>query len=252
MRIPSVVALVVAAAALTLAGCTDDADAPQAATGSAPSTAAAGVAGGAITVEAVGSVDGTPDVLTAEVGVEVAADDVDTAYTRANEAATAVRDALADAGVADQAMQTAQLSLRSDHRRPAEGEAPVVRHVARTELRVELTDLERAGAVLDQAVAAAGGQATLRSLGFAFDDDSDLLADARQAAFEQARAKAAQYAQLAERELGQLQGLSESSDPHRRPPTPAAATRLEQSSGPPVEPGQQQVQVRVRGTWALR
>lgn len=243
---------VAAAAALALTACTDDSG------GSASAVAEtddAEIAGDTVTVEAVGSVEGTPDVITALVGVEVAADDVDTAYTEGNEAAAAVRDALLESGVADEDLQTARLSLRTDrHHGPRDGDEGPPQYVARTELRAELRDLDAAGAILDEAVAAADGHATLRSLGFSLDDDSELVVDAREAAFEEARAKAAQYADLADRQLGALVGLSESDDARRRPPEPVPAdlTRAEDdAAGPPVEPGQEEVQVRVRATWAL-
>lgn len=205
-----------------------------------------------VTVEAVGTVEGTPDVLTALVGVQVEADDVDGAYTQSNAAAAAVRDALLDAGVDAADVQTARLSLRPAHRRGPDGEEPDG-YVARTELRVDLRDLEAAGSVLDQAVAAADGHATLRSLGFSLDDDSDLAAAAREAAFEEARAKAEQYADLADRSLGPLVGLAEAAGLHGPIPEPVApVAEADVAAGPPVEPGQEAVQVRIRATWALQ
>lgn len=240
---PAATAALVLVAAVALAACTD---------GRGPSPGAAGqpedgeATGEGVTVEAVGTVAGTPDVLTADVGVEVAADDVDTAYAEGNEAAAAVRDALMDAGVDRGDVQTAQLSLRPRRHRPDDDAGE---YVARTSLRVTLRDLDTAGATLDAAVAAADGHATLGSLGFGLDDDSALAADAREDAFAQARTKAEQYAELAGQSLGELVAMAEADDPGRPIPAPAAALEADDSAA--IEPGEEEVRVRVRATWAL-
>lgn len=233
-----------AAALVAMSACA--ADQPLASeTADAQAAEAEPITGG-VTVEAVGTVDGTPDVLSAHVGVEVEADDLDGAYTTANRAATQVRDALVEAGVDASDIQTAQMSLG-----PRSGDDDQDdTYVASTQLRVELRDLDAAGTTLDAAVTAAEGYATLSSVGFSLDDDSDLVVAAREAAYEEALAKAEQYAELAGRPLGALTGVSEATDPYRPFPTSAAA-ETDDAAGPPVEPGTEEIQIRIRATWAL-
>lgn len=240
---PAATAALALVTTVALAACTDG---PEASPGAAGQPEDGEATSEGVTVEAVGTVAGTPDVLTADVGVEVAADDVDTAYAEGNEAAGAVRDALMDAGVDQGDVQTAQLSLRPRRHRPDDDAGE---YLARTSLRVTLRDLDTAGATLDAAVAAADGHATLGSLGFDLDDDSALAADAREDAFAQARAKAEQYAELAGRSLGELAAMAEADDPGRPIPGPAAALEADDSAA--IEPGEEEVRVRVRATWAL-
>lgn len=240
------------APALTLSACTGSQPDGPAGTALAQAEDARLTARG-VTVEAVGTVEGTPDVLTALVGVEVEAADVDTAYTEGNQAAAAVRDALLDAGVDSDDVQTAHLSLGA--RQPRGPDDTADGYAARTRLRVQLRDLDAAGAVLDDAVSAAGDHATLQSLGFSLDDDSELVVAAREAAFAEAQAKAEQYAELAGRSLGELDGLSEAERPHTPFPEPMegdVALDRAAEAAPPVEPGQEQIRVRIRATWALQ
>lgn len=240
--------LAVIALAGLVSACTSDDGAPARSSAQAEE---AEVTEGGITVEAVGTVEGTPDVLTARVGVEVRAADVQTAYAEGNEAAAAVRDALVDNGVEADDVQTAQMSLGPRHHGGPD-EDTEQEYVARTSLRADLRDLDRAGETIDAAIAAGGEAATLRSLGFSLDDDSDLVVDARDAAFAEAQRKAEQYADLADRSLGDLVGLAEADDPHR--PIPSAAGQelaLEADSSAAIEPGEEEVEVRVRATWSL-
>ena len=246
------VAVVVAAGALVVGGALlGQRTAPEQPAATVAQAEDAELTAEGVTVEAVGTVEGTPDVLTAQVGVHVEADTVSQAYEEGNAAAADVRDALVDAGVEDGDLQTAQLSL-GPAGRPSPDEEPEG-YEATTSLRAELRDLDAAGEILDEAVEAAGEAATLRSLGFSLDDDAGLADEAREAAFEEARAKAEQYADLADRSLGALQGLSESADPGGAPPQPVEEAEVmeDDAAGPPVEPGEEKVQVRIRGTWAL-
>ncbi len=65
-----------------------------------------------VTVVGSGEVQGTPDMLTADVGIEFAAPDVTTAMNQTNERQQAVIDALLDAGVDRKDIATTQVSLQ--------------------------------------------------------------------------------------------------------------------------------------------
>lgn len=278
MHVRAALPLAMVVAAVVLAGCSGDtgegsspadaqpADGTSLASGSRQGAELAQVEGAtladdAVTVEAVGSVEGTPEVLTARVGVHTRADSVQAAYDQAGQAATAVRDALLNAGVKESDLQTARVSVaRADPERPHRPAPPTPEpderepsgdaagYVARTTLRVTLRDVEAAGATLDEAIAAGGDAARLGSLGFSLGDDSGLLRDARKAAFDRARAKAEQYAELADRSLGELVGVAETDTPH---PAQLREEALD-GGGPPIEPGTQSVRVKVLAKWALQ
>ena len=245
-------AVVLAAAVVVLGGVLlGDRTAPREPAGVDAAADEAELTGEGVTVEAVGTVEGTPDVLTAQLGVHVEDPSVSEAYEEAGAAASAVRDALLDAGIDEDDVQTAQLSV-GPAGRPSPDEEPEG-YEATTSLQADIRDLDEAGAILDDAVEAAGDHAMLRSLGFSLDDDAELADEAREAAFDEARAKAEQYAALADQSLGSLAGLSESARAGAAPPEPVPEEEVmeDDAGGPPIEPGAEEVEVRIRATWAL-
>lgn len=208
-----------------------------------------------VSVVGEGRVSGTPDTLRATVGVEVVRPTVDEALSAANERAAAVIDAVTGQGVDEEDIQTRDVSVRPRFADPPEGEGErtIEGYLAANLVEIRIRDLDAAGAVL-QAVAEAGGDATrIRGVSFALEDNQQLLEAAREAAFQDARDKAAQYAALADRELGALVAVWEQTatpppgerfaEGHAAPGQAAAA--------PPVEPGQQEVVVRVEARWSL-
>lgn len=216
-----------------------------------------GTSGGdGITVTGVGEVTGRPDVLRATIGVEVTDDSVQAAMETASERAEAVTAALQDAGVAAEDIQTEDVTVRRarPERPPEPGAAPAPEerpYVAENRLDVRIRDVDGAGQVLQAAVDAGGDAARLRGVRFDVEDDDELLADARERAFADARDKAEQYARLAGRELGALQALREgratSPGPGPFPDEAAAAPH----AAVPVEPGTERLVVRVTAVWSL-
>lgn len=254
------------AAMLLMASCADDdgsgggpttADRqqapPLAQAAAEPGTQAAAPSGASVVGE--GRVAGTPDTLRATVGVEVVRPTVDEALSVANERATAVIDAVAGQGVAEEDIQTRDVSVRPRFAEPPEpgGEPTIEGYVASHRLEIKVRDVDGAGEAL-QAVADAGGDATrIRGVSFALEDNQPMLEAARQAAFEDARTKAQQYAALADRELGALVAVSEQTT------TPPPVEQLAEGGAaaqrpvpqPLIQPGEQEVVVRVQTRWSL-
>lgn len=209
-----------------------------------------------VSVVGEGRVTGTPDTLRATVGVEVTRPAVDAALATANERATAVIAAVRDQGVAEEDIQTRDVSIRPQHGepRPEGGQPSIEGYVASNLVEVKIRQIDRAGAVL-QAVADAGGDSTrIHGVSFTLEDNQQLLEAAREAAFADARAKAEQYAELAGSDLGGLVAVSEQTT--NRPPAQQfggseAARDAVAAPAPPVEPGQQEVSVRVEARWNL-
>lgn len=224
----------------------------QAASAGQPRADAAPLTEG-VTVTGVGRVRGRPDVLRATVGVEVERPGVQEALTIANERADQVIAALRDAGVEERDIQTREFTVqpRMEHR---PNEPPTLRgYAVRNLLDVELRDLDRVGEVLGRAVEAGGDAARVHGVHFALEDDDEQLRAARDQAFQEARAKAEQYAELAGRALGELQTISETSAP--LPPVldmaAEEAARGGAAAAPPIEPGEQELTVRVTAVWSL-
>lgn len=257
------------AAGLLLAGCsgdhtdeiTDDPPPDAAVTGGGAAVAALAQADDGtssphargITVVGTGRVTGQPDTLTTTLGVEVERRSVDGAVTEANDAAQRIIDAIVAAGVAEEDVQTREFSIQPRYDHPRQG-PPVLRgYVATNVVEATLRDIDRAGAVLTAATDAGGDAARVRNVRFSLEDNQALLEAARERAFEDARARAEQYAQLAGRDLGRLISLSE----HRSaapPPEPFRGPTAADAAGGravPIQPGQEEVRVEVTVVWAL-
>jgi uncharacterized protein YggE len=201
-----------------------------------------------LSVTGVGRVRGKPDTLRGTVGVEVTRPSVQEALDVAAAAVERVLAALRQGGVADEDIQTRELAVEPRYDYP-ENRAPVITgYIVRNLVEARLRDLGRVGEVLDAAVRAGGDDARLQGIVFSLEDNEELLDAARAAAFESAKAKAGRYAELAGAELGRLLSLEEI-DAEPPPPTPYAE---ESTAGSiPVEPGSQDVTVRVTARWEL-
>lgn len=229
------------------AGPTEPAVAATAAPGDtqAPSTRS-------VTTVGVGTSTASPDVLHADVGVEVVADELPAAFTAANEAAQRVIDELQQRGVAPEDIQTSELSVR-DRRTgppPPEGGPPdVTGYAVRNMLTVTVRDVDRAADVLAGVVEAGGDAARVQHLRFALEDDTALQRQARERAVEQARSKAEQYAELVGAELGEVIAIGDAGGPG---PLPGPADARAEAAAPPLAPGRSTVSVQVHTTWELR
>ncbi|MGB6181032.1 MAG: SIMPL domain-containing protein [Rhodococcus sp. (in: high G+C Gram-positive bacteria)] len=202
-----------------------------------------------VSVNGVGEVQGTPDTLTAQVGVETTADDVTTAIDEANAAVTAVTDAVVAAGVDRADIQTQQVSIDPQYSGALPGgTSEISGYRASNILSVTVRDLSSASDVLGDATSAGGNAARLSGVSFRIDDDSDLIDDARARAFADARDRAEQYASLAGSDLGRVLSISENIT--GQGPSPRFADSSAASSIP-VEPGQQTVSVSVAVQFAL-
>ncbi|QIS06579.1 DUF541 domain-containing protein [Nocardia brasiliensis] len=201
-----------------------------------------------VTVVGTGQVRGAPDILNADLGVEVRADKVSAAVAKANEKAKAMTDAMAEAGVTREDVRTTDVSIQPEYAGGTDRNT-VVGYRAGNSVRVVVRDLAKASAVLDAAVAAGGNETRLRGVSFAIDDNSQLLADARARAFADAKARAEQYAVLAGVQLSGVRTINEASNREERP-TMSARDAAPQSV--PLEPGTQTVTFTVKVTWGLR
>ncbi|MGI8574614.1 MAG: SIMPL domain-containing protein [Egibacteraceae bacterium] len=205
-----------------------------------------------ITVVGTGRVSGVPDTLRVTVGVAVQRPEIQQALDAANSAATDLLAALADAGIDETDVATAEFSVqpRYEEQEPGEND-PVVRgYEVRNLVDVTVRDLDRAGEVLGTAVEAAGDAARVQGVRFDLEDNGALLQSARERAFAEARAKAEQYAQLAGRELGSLISLREQAA--SAPQAEEFAARMADEAAVPLQPGSEEVSVSLVAVWALR
>jgi uncharacterized protein YggE len=197
-------------------------------------------------------VKGAPDTLRADLGVEAAGDDVSTAINSANASIRAVTDAVVNAGVPREDVQTQQVTLSPDYSNPAPGgSSSITGYRATNSLKIEIHDLAKASDVLTAAVDAGGDATRINSVSFVIDDDSDLVTDAREKAFNDARERAQQYAGLSGDELGKVLTIDESTSGQEAPASDQMRSALVDSRVP-LEPGQQTVGFTVTVKWQLK
>lgn len=201
-----------------------------------------------VTVVGQGQVQGIPDTLTADVGIESTANDVTTAMNKTNDQQRAVIDALTHAGMDRKDIRTAAVNLEPQYAGQAPGgSAAILGYRASNSITITMHPADTASRMLALIVDAGGDATRIHSVSYSIADDSALLKDARARAFDDARHRAEQYAQLSGLRLGPVLSISEESTAGRpQPQSPRAlATQV------PLEPGQQTVGFTVTAVWEL-
>jgi uncharacterized protein YggE len=236
-------------------------DGPTAATAQAPSTLApttvprstSGTPGvtRTVTVDGVGVVTGVPDTVTLRLGVSVERPSAADALQAANTKANALIDTLTGAGVAKTDIQTGYVSVWPSY---DNGTTPKD-YSASNSVTAVIHDVTRAGPVIDAATDAVGDGITLGGVSFSIDDTSDLYGQARQKAVEEATARAGQLARAAGVSVGTVLSINESvqSSPYAydRGVAASAATTVAAGAPTPIEPGSQELQLRVQVVFEL-
>jgi uncharacterized protein YggE len=198
-----------------------------------------------VTVVGSGSVQGVPDTLTADVGIEVLAPDVPAAMAQTNERQQAVIDALKAGGIDAKDISTTTVGVA-----PQYGDnSAVTGYRANNAITVTIRQLDKAPGALASVVDAGGNAARINGVRYSIENDSQLVSDARARAFEDAKNRAAQYAELAGLSLGKVISISEA--PESNPPRPVPVPQSAKAAGVPLEPGEQTVSFAVTAVWEL-
>jgi uncharacterized protein len=204
-----------------------------------------------ITVYGSGQIRGIPDVMDLTIGVDTRAHTAAEALKHNSELAHKVIDVLRVAGVDEKDLQTSNLSvspITND-----DGSAVIAYSVSNM-VEARIKDLDKVGDVVDAATGVAGDEIVVNGLYFSFDDNTQLVAQARADAVKRARTQAEQLATAAGVELGPLQSIMENNAPTGPPVTaaPKASDGAAESATPPVEPGAQSLSVDVTLVYAIR
>jgi uncharacterized protein YggE len=199
-----------------------------------------------VTVVGAGQVQGVPDTLTADVGIEFTAPDVTAAMNQTNDRQQAVINALTGAGVDRKDISTTEVSLQPQHDSSAD---IITGYRANNSIRVKIHPTDKASHVLAVIVGTGGDATRINSVSYSIADDSQLVKDARTRAFQDAKNRAEQYAQLSGLKLGKIISISEASGAaSNMPPAPRGGI----AESVPLEPGQQTVSFSVTAVWQLR
>jgi uncharacterized protein len=231
--------LAVAGMTLTLSGC-------DSATGPAP-TADSDLR--QVTVLGSGEVQGAPDTLNVNASIEFIAPDVTGAMNQTSDRQQAVINALVDAGVERKDINTSEVSLQPQFSGASENPQAIVGYRASNSIDIKIRQLDAASQALALIVSSGGNATRINSVNYSIEDDSQLVRDARGRAFNDAKERAEQYAQLSGQDLGNVMSISEA--PGSTPPTPVPSTRGDEMAAVPLAPGQQTVGFSVTVVWEL-
>ncbi|HEX5587100.1 MAG TPA: SIMPL domain-containing protein [Acidimicrobiia bacterium] len=199
-----------------------------------------------ITVVGTGQVKGTPDVADVTIGVTARGKTAAEALDTANDRAAKVIQALKDAGVSDDDLQTSGLSIQPTYA----DDNTITGYEVSNMVSARLRDIAKTGAILDATARVAGDEIRLQGISFSIDDDSALLATARARAVKRARAQADQLADAAGVSVGQVVSIDEGSvaipyDYRAADASGAAASSV------PVEPGTQTLSIQVSVVYSI-
>jgi uncharacterized protein YggE len=204
-----------------------------------------------ITVSATGDVRGIPDVMELTIGVQSREESAGEALLRNSERAAKVIQVLRDAGVDEKDIQTSSLYVSPVY--DDEGEHVIAYSVSNT-VEARIKALDEVGKVVDAATSVAGNDIVVRGLSFSFDDNTELVTQARTTAVKRARTQAEQLAAAAGVELGNLLTMTEDSTPYGPvvDAAPRGASESAADAAPPVEPGSQALSVTVTMIYEIR
>ena len=227
-------ALLPAAAAMTLIGCTAPA-ANAASEADAPRT---------ITVTGEGSASAAPDMALLSIGVQSEALTAADALRQNSADMSATIKKLKDLGVADRDIQTSGLSINPRYDYEKNRSKPeVIGFTASNTVSVKLRDLDSAGKVIDQAVQS--GANSLGGISFDFSDPKPVHDEARKAAVADAKSKAALLTDAAGVRLGKLLYIQEGYASAPQPKMYAARMEMADSSSVPLQAGESTVSMSV-------
>jgi uncharacterized protein YggE len=206
-----------------------------------------------VTVEGMGTISGTPDVLLVSLQVTHEAATTRDALDGANAVVQRVLTSLKGHGVAPADVQTTGLALYPTYDYN-NGNQTKTGYAAGQSLAVKLRSADRRGETIS-AASAVSDDVTINGLSFDLENNAALLARAQNAAFAMAKDEAARYAGLAGRSLGRVIAINQVTNA----PTPGPvgfggglAVGAAPASAVPLAEGSQPVSVSVIVTWALR
>lgn len=207
-----------------------------------------------ISVTGEGLAYGEPDVAYIDLGVDVTNAQVSPALEQANQAVSAVQEAIKAADVADEDIQTTSFNVYPEDRYDPQTGQPSGERVFHVQniLRITVRDVSKVGAIIDAGTGA--GANAVHNISFGILETSDLAAQARTEAVADARKRAEQLANELGFALGDVTLINETygSVPVYQPSFAAQdAAGRGGGGGAVVNSGQLAVSVQVNVTFKL-
>jgi len=216
-------------------------------------------AAGSMQMTGHGEVTAAPDTAYVTSGVTSQGSTAKDALAANTKDMAALIGVLKSAGIEEKDIQTSGFAVNptyvySDQKDANGYQLPpkIVGYTVVNSVTVHVRDLGILGTMLDQEVGV--GANTINGITFDVDDPSDLYAQARQAAFADARGKADLYAQAAGVQLGAVEQISETQNV-AQPPMPymakAMAAPMDRGAPVPVAAGQLTFSIDVNVNWDI-
>jgi uncharacterized protein YggE len=196
-----------------------------------------------ITVTATGHVRAVPDEAEFSLGITTKGQTAREALAANSARMRELIEALKGVGVADRDMQTQDMSVGANY----EADGKEGGYSARNSLSVRITELDRAGAILD--VASRAGANEVYGPSLTRSDREGLETRALKDAVANARKRAEALAEATGVSLGDVTAISEQSQPDG--PVWAMAERAAADSKVPIEPGREEITASVTVTFAI-
>jgi uncharacterized protein YggE len=216
-------------------------------------------AAGSMQMTGHGEVTATPDTAYVTSGVTSQGSTAKDALAANTKDMAALIGVLKSSGVDEKDIQTSGFAVNPNYvyseQKDANGyQLPpkIVGYTVTNSVTVHVRDLTILGGMLDKEVSV--GANTINGINFAVEDPSALYAEARKAAFADARDKANLYADAAGVQLGAIQLINENQG-YSQPPQPylykATAAAADRAAPVPVEAGQLTFTIDVNVNWDL-
>lgn len=200
-----------------------------------------------ITVTGSGTIKGTPDTLSFQIGVQTQRPTAAAALSVNNARVSGLERALSRHGVTRQDMQTSNLSLYED----TNDNGQLVGFTVSDDLNVTLHKIADAGRAIDAAANAAGPGVQLSGITFSISNDSTLLAHARARAMQNAKTEATDIAKGGGTSVGAIVRVTDQENSGSSIVYPFADAYAATSAGVPIEAGSESLNVQVTVVYAL-
>ncbi len=206
-----------------------------------------------LSVSAIGTASGSPDIAYAQLGVEIRNENIGDALTEANATMQAVTDALTGSGIEPNDIQTTQFNVYQEGQpQPmpgAEEQAmPPAQYVVSNIVQVTVRDITRVSDVIQTALDA--GANRVYGLTFGLADPDALRSQARQEAARRAGVQAQELAQAFNVQLGDPVRIEETTQGGVGPMAEALAYGRG-GGGPPISSGELTVTVQLYVTYRV-
>jgi len=202
-----------------------------------------------ITVTGSGSVMGTPDTVTVDLGVQTVSPSATGALDQNSARMRALMASLERSGIAKKDLQTSGLNLWEN----TDQAGHITGFTVSNTLTVTIHQLSKAGTALDAAAHAVGNDIQINGVTLSISNDSKLLAQARARAMRDAHTMASQVAAGGGAHVGSIVRIvdQENQNSYVYPVFGSVAAAGKALSSVPIAPGRQSVSVQVKVVYSL-